>query len=111
MLTVIMTGDKVMVCALKKTALAALIGASVLLCPLSSSAKSLLLEVGTVEYVEQEHYRTHEETSIIVNESAKAEIEARKNGTYKAPEYGSADQGAPKAKSGTLKGFFKNMMK
>lgn len=91
---------------MKKAIAILLICASVLSGVITSSAKSRLLEVGTVEIKEPEHYLTHEETSKIVNESAKAEMEAIKNGTYK-PQFAfgeKSDNGT--RKSGTLRDYF-----
>lgn len=94
---------------MKKTAFILLLCAAVLFGTVASEAKSLLLEVGTVEIEEPEHYRTHEETSKIVNASAKAEMEAIKNGTYKAPSLPLPEKSADTAKSGTLKAYFSSV--
>lgn len=74
-------------------------------------AKSELIEVSTVELVEKEHYLTHEEMSVIVNNAAQAELEAMKKGNpiysnIKKAEYTEPQQAEVK-KPGTLLSFFK----
>lgn len=79
-------------------------------------AKSELIEISTVEVVEQEHYFTHEEMSKIVNDAAQAELEAIKNGK---PLYNNntvikdntVSEKTEVKKPGTLLSFFKSMAK
>ncbi len=92
-----------------KKLLALAIAAAMLLVPMAAAAKSELAHLGTVEVIEREHEFTHEEVSKIVNDAAKAEIEAKKNGqAIYTPQVSENLNGEKNETYKTLRDFFAN---